>query len=116
MTDHALDQLRAIAHPLRYNILAAIRNGEKSVGEIEEISGISQPALSQQLAFLRKADLVRTRREAKLVYYAINSEQLEPLIHFLDQLRPSAAIKPVHTDEDARKRPASSAATFAKIT
>ena len=114
MTEPALEQLRAIAHPLRYAILLAIRDGEKNVGEIEAISRIGQPALSQQLAYLRKADLVQTRREAKLVYYAINTQQLEPLINFLDQLRPAA--KSTDGLQPGSKKPTtSSAARFATI-
>ena len=39
-----------------------LENGEKSVGELETMTGIGQPGLSQQLAILRKAELVQTRR------------------------------------------------------
>lgn len=116
MSNPELDQLRTIAHPLRYAILLAIRDGERNVSDIEEISGISQPALSQQLAFLRKADLVKTRRDAKLVYYAINLKQLEPVIAFLDCLRPPSSTQPSRGEQADSQRPTSGAARFARIT
>ena len=77
MTDEApIEELKAIAHPLRFQIAQLLRNGELNVGEIEQASGIGQPALSQQLGVLRKAGLVETRKEAKLVYYSLNGPRL----------------------------------------
>jgi len=70
MSDAPIDELKALAHPLRFRILEVLRNGERNVGEIEEASGIGQPALSQQLGVLRKAGLVETRKDAKLVFYS----------------------------------------------
>ncbi len=80
MTEDApIDELKAIAHPLRFQIVQLLRDGELNVGEIEQVSGISQPALSQQLGVLRKADLVETRKEAKLVFYKLNEDRLTEL-------------------------------------
>jgi len=77
MTDDApIEELKAIAHPLRFQIIQLLRTGELNVGEIEQASGIGQPALSQQLGILRKADLVETRKEAKLVFYSLNEDRL----------------------------------------
>lgn len=67
-----VDALKALAHPLRLRILEALRAGECNVGEIEEATGITQPALSQQLAVLRGAGLVANRRKAKLVFYRLD--------------------------------------------
>ncbi len=75
-TDAPIDELKAIAHPLRFRIVEVLRAGERNVGEIEQASGIGQPALSQQLGVLRKADLVETRKEAKLVFYKLNHARL----------------------------------------
>lgn len=71
-----IEELKAIAHPLRFQIIQLLREGERNVGEIEQASGIGQPALSQQLGILRKADLVETRKEAKLVFYSLNEDRL----------------------------------------
>ena len=61
-TEQAAELLRALAHPVRLTILGSLRGCERAVGEIEAITGIGQPGLSQQLAVLRKANLVLTRR------------------------------------------------------
>ena len=69
--DIAADKLRSFAQPQRLMILSLLLEGEKSVTEIDMATGIGQPALSQQLAELRKAELVTTRRQAKQVYYSL---------------------------------------------
>ena len=52
-------------------ILSSLLRSERNVGEIAGATGIGQPALSQQLAQLRRAGLVRTRKDAKLVWYSL---------------------------------------------
>jgi len=74
--DVAADKLRKFAQPQRLMILSLLLDGEKSVTEIDMASGIGQPALSQQLAELRKAELVTTRRQAKQVYYSLADESV----------------------------------------
>ena len=76
MAEPIITQLKAIAHPTRFAILRALSAAERNVGEIEDATGIGQPLLSQQLSVLRKADLVQTRRAAKLVFYRIDPEAL----------------------------------------
>lgn len=80
------DALKALAHPVRLMILNTLAEAERSVGDIENVSGIGQPALSQQLAVLRNAGLVTTRREAKLVFYRINHAQFIAIGALLDGL------------------------------
>ena len=74
--DDAVETLRAIAHPLRLTILKALSQAERNVGEIEEATGIGQPALSQQLSVLRRAELVETRKHAKLVFYSLDGARV----------------------------------------
>lgn len=89
MSDEApIEALKALAHPLRFQIIGVLAKRERNVGEIEDASGIGQPALSQQLAILRKAGLVSTRREAKQIYYAIERGELELVVKALDALLP----------------------------
>lgn len=52
-------------------ILCELLKGERSVGELEEVVSVSQSALSQHLARLRRSDLVKTRRESQTIYYSI---------------------------------------------
>ena len=77
--DASIEELKALAHPLRFRIVEVLREVERNVGEIEQASGIGQPKLSQQLGVLRKARLVETRKEAKLVYYRLDEDRLKQL-------------------------------------
>jgi DNA-binding transcriptional ArsR family regulator len=52
-------------------IMSCLLRGERNVSEIAEATGIGQPALSQQLAELRRAELVCTRKAAKQVWYTL---------------------------------------------
>jgi DNA-binding transcriptional ArsR family regulator len=65
--------MKALSNPDRLLILCELAAGERNVGELEEALDIHQPTLSQQLAVLRDADLVGTRREGKSIYYRIAS-------------------------------------------
>lgn len=69
--DRAVEKLRIYSQPQRLMILSHLQLGELTVGEIEAATGIAQPALSQQLAELRRADLVATRRASKQVFYRL---------------------------------------------
>lgn len=81
--DATAELLRALAHPLRLQILQAIRVAALSVGEIEEATGIGQPGLSQQLAVLRKAELVESQRTGKQVFYRVAAAPMHALGAFL---------------------------------
>jgi DNA-binding transcriptional ArsR family regulator len=65
--------LKAMGNERRLLILCQLAGGEKSVGELEDAIDLSQSALSQHLARLRKDGLVRTRRKAQTIYYSIDS-------------------------------------------
>ena len=74
--DDLIEALKALAHPLRWRILTTLTGGERNVGELEQATGIVQPGLSQQLGVLRKAGLVATRKDAKLVFYSLALDEL----------------------------------------
>jgi DNA-binding transcriptional ArsR family regulator len=65
--------LRALANERRLMILCQLTEGERSVGQLLPLVGLSQSALSQHLALLRAEGLVATRREAQLVWYRISN-------------------------------------------
>ena len=67
--------LRSIANKSRLLVLCNLVDGEKSVGELQRIIGISQSALSQHLATLRAKRLVAVRREAQTIYYRLNGPE-----------------------------------------
>lgn len=76
LADAATEKLKVYAQPQRLMILSCLLRGEKTVGEIDAATGIGQPALSQQLAELRRAEMVKTRRVAKQVYYDLADEKI----------------------------------------
>ena len=84
--DVAADRLKIYAQPQRLMILSRLLDGEHTVGEIEEGTGISQPALSQQLAELRRADVVKTRRSSKQVYYALANEDVVTCVQGIEAM------------------------------
>lgn len=70
----AAEKLKVYAQPQRLMILSCLLRGARMVADIGDATGIAQPALSQQLAELRRAELVVTRKEAKQVWYALANE------------------------------------------
>jgi DNA-binding transcriptional ArsR family regulator len=110
-SDILIEQFKALAHPLRLRILEALSDGERNVGEIEQTTTIGQPALSQQLGVLRKAGLVDTRKQAKLVYYRLASAQIGALSSALTTLTPA---NPAAPSPDAH-RSAPGVANFARL-
>lgn len=71
----ACNLLKAMANPTRLMVLCQIAEGEKSVGELELVIGLSQSGLSQHLAVLRNKHLVTTRRDAQTIYYSLSSPE-----------------------------------------
>ncbi|RBM05247.1 ArsR/SmtB family transcription factor [Novacetimonas cocois] len=76
-------RLRLFAQPQRLLVLATLLEGEKSVGQIESATSIGQPTLSQQLAELRRAEIVVTRKEARQVIYRIITDEEATRIRFM---------------------------------
>jgi DNA-binding transcriptional ArsR family regulator len=102
----ASEFLKALAHEGRLLILCLLIDGEKSVGEIEEILSLRQPAISQQLARLRADGLVETRREGKNVFYSLARSEVRDIVGTLH--RSFCEARGARTAE--RRRPARAAA------
>ncbi|PYD68533.1 ArsR/SmtB family transcription factor [Komagataeibacter swingsii] len=83
MAENLVQRLRLLAQPQRLMVLACLLEGEKSVGQIEAETGIGQPTLSQQLAELRRAEIVVTRKEARQVIYSIKDNMEETRIRLI---------------------------------
>ena len=75
--------MKVLSNPDRLMLLCQLSQGEKRVGELEEILGILQPTLSQQLTVLRDEELVSTRREGKNIHYQIASPQALAVMNIL---------------------------------
>ncbi len=77
--------LKSLSHPDRLLLLCQLTQGEYCVGELENLVGIEQPSLSQQLGILRKDKLVTTRRKGKQIYYSIASDDAMAVLELLYQ-------------------------------
>ncbi len=77
--------MKVLSNPDRLMLLCQLSQGEKRVGELEEILGIVQPTLSQQLTVLRDEELVSTRRDGKNIYYQMCSPQALAVMQVLYQ-------------------------------
>ncbi|ALP43164.1 metalloregulator ArsR/SmtB family transcription factor [Aeromonas schubertii] len=82
----AVALLKALANERRLFILCHLLDRELSVGELNTILGLSQSALSQHLAVLRRDGLVATRKQAQTVYYSLNSCEVREVIALLHRL------------------------------
>lgn len=74
MARHAGDAaalLKSLAHPGRLLVVCRLVEGEATVSELQTLGSLSMSALSQHLAVMREAGLVRTRREAQTIYYSL---------------------------------------------
>lgn len=71
---------RALAHPVRIRILELLIKGEKSVQELQEILGVDQPVVSQQLAVLRSTNIVTGRKEGVSVRYTVRDPLIADLL------------------------------------
>lgn len=96
--EKAADYFKALAHPVRLRILAALCYGERCVCHLEALLNRPQAYVSQQLAILRESGLVQDRKEGQRVYYAIADKRLPTLLEeFLGEatLR-SLAVGQIH--------------------
>jgi len=73
----------ALADPSRRAIFESLTRGEAAVNALTERFDISQPAVSQHLATLKKAGLVNARREGRCVYYRVQPRGMKPLIDWI---------------------------------
>jgi DNA-binding transcriptional ArsR family regulator len=74
------DFFKTLGHPARIRVLELLSEREHSVSEMLPEVGIEPAHLSQQLAVLRRANLVTTRKEGSTVYYALTSTHVAELL------------------------------------
>jgi DNA-binding transcriptional ArsR family regulator len=75
--------LKALANEHRLTILCELLDGERCVNELERVVGLSQSALSQHLALLRRDALVQTRRDGKTICYSLKGRETPVVIEML---------------------------------
>lgn len=78
--------LKVLANEDRLLLLCQLMQGSKSVGELEQLLGIRQPTLSQQLTVLRGERLVTTERNGKYIFYTLASPEVSSIMQTLYEL------------------------------
>ena len=79
--------LKALDDPVRREILAQLKKGRLSAGEISDKFDITGAAISRHLSILKDADLVRDTREGKFIYYELNASVLEEVMMWIVDLK-----------------------------
>ena len=79
-TNSVLEVFQALSHPVRLQICKHLMLQEYSVGDLCEILNLKQYAVSQQLAVLRKAEIVETRRDARHIIYFLSNDQVRRIL------------------------------------
>ncbi|CAG0911578.1 unnamed protein product [Cyprideis torosa] len=82
----AADLMNMLSQPVRLQILCTLYESEMSVLDLAETVGLSQPGISHHLKKLRDAELVKTRREAQTIFYALKGQAVEAVMKTLHGL------------------------------
>jgi len=92
---------KTMAHPLRLAILHSLKDGEKTVNDLTELTGAGQSNVSQHLALMRQRDIVRTRKEGSNIYYRVASPKISQACDMirevlLEQLSQKQELAKIH--------------------
>lgn len=79
--------LKALADPIRREILNMLKNGRMSAGDISEKFPVTGASVSRHLSVLKDADLIRDTREGKYIYYELNASVLEEIMLWITDLK-----------------------------
>lgn len=79
--------LKALADPIRREILNLLKQGRMSAGEITEHFEVTGASVSRHLSVLKEADLIRDTREGKFIFYDINTSVLEETLLWITDLK-----------------------------
>lgn len=79
--------LKALADPIRRDILNLLKKGRMSAGDIVEQFPVTGASISRHLSVLKEADLIRDTREGKYIYYELNASVLEEIMLWITALK-----------------------------
>jgi ArsR family transcriptional regulator, cadmium/lead-responsive transcriptional repressor len=77
---------RGFADPSRLSILEALRDGEHTVSELVQVTGLTQPNVSNHLACLRDCGLVGLRQQGRFAHYSLSDARVAQLLGLADEL------------------------------
>ena len=79
--------LKALADPIRREILNMLKAGRLSAGDIAAHFDVTNAAISRHLSVLKEADLIRDTREGKFIFYELNASVLEEIMLWISDLK-----------------------------
>ena len=79
--------LKALADPIRREILNMLKSGRMSAGDISDKFPVTGASVSRHLSVLKDADLIRDTREGKYIYYELNASVLEEIMLWITDLK-----------------------------
>ena len=79
--------LKALADPIRREILNILKNGRMSAGDITDHFPVTAASVSRHLSILKEADLIRDTREGKYIFYELNTSVLEEIMLWIADLK-----------------------------
>ena len=79
--------LKALADPIRREILGMLKSGRMSAGDIAEHFDVTGASISRHLSVLKDADLIRDTREGKFIFYELNTSVLEDIMLWITELK-----------------------------
>ena len=79
--------MKALADPIRREILEMLKKGRLSAGDIAEHFDVTAPSKSRHLSVLKDADLIRDTREGKFIFYELNASVLEEIMLWITSLK-----------------------------
>jgi len=77
---------RGFADPSRLSILQALRDSERTVSELVQSTGLTQPNVSNHLSCLRDCGLVSLRQQGRFAYYSLSDDRVAQLLSLADEL------------------------------
>ena len=80
------ETFKALADPTRREILALLRAGEKTAGDLAERFDMTKPSMSHHFAVLKEADLITSRREGQQIWYGLNTTVVQDLMAWAMEL------------------------------
>ena len=89
--------LRALADPIRREILNLLKNGRMSAGEISAHFPVTAASISRHLSVLKDADLIRDQREGKYIFYELNASVLEEVLLWIAELKGESGDEKDHS-------------------
>ena len=80
------EAFKALADPTRREILALLRKGERTAGDLAQKFDMTKPSMSHHFAVLKEADLITSRREGQQIWYGLNTTVVEDLMAWVMDL------------------------------